>query len=375
MLVLHVINSLGPGGAEALLYQLVRRPSNIRNEVIVLGGRDRYSGPLEEHGVNVHHLEMGTLASFPLGLVRLSKLVRNSRADVVQTWMYRSNVLGGLFARLARIPVAWGVHCSSLGPLPLGSRLLARIGGVLAPWVPDFIINCSVRSAELHRCMGYGATPGAVIPNGYDETAFYPDESDRSRIRDEFRAPLETFLIGAIARWHPQKGIPILLEAVRIVHDSGVPLRCLLVGRGLDSSNSALSKLISDTGCANFVQAIGERSDVVRIARGLDLHVLSSIGSEAFPNVVAETMLSGTPNVVTDVGDSAMMVEDTGWIVPPGDPLQLAAAIEQAWHELKLHPDSWHRRRKSGRHRIVANFTLNRMAASYERVWRKLAQA
>ena len=118
----------------------------------------------------------------------------------------------------------------------------------------------------------------------------------------------------------------------------------------------------------------GERTDIPEIARAPDLHVLASIGAEAFPNVVAETMLSGTPNVATDVGDAAFIVGDTGWTVAPGDADALAGAIEQAYLEWANSPDKWRERREAARRRIADNFTIERMVEAYEEVWRKVAR-
>jgi len=104
----------------------------------------------------------------------------------------------------------------------------------------------------------------------------------------------------------------------------------------------------------------------------MDLHVLAS-ASEAFPNVIAETMLCGTPNVVTDVGDSAIIVGDSGWVVPPRDPHQLARAITAAYDEWEQHPTDWQQRRDTVRRRIADRFTMKKMADAYEAVWRKVA--
>jgi glycosyltransferase involved in cell wall biosynthesis len=97
--------------------------------------------------------------------------------------------------------------------------------------------------------------------------------------------------------------------------------------------------------------------------------------TEAFPNVVAETMLSGTPNVVTDVGDCAMMVGGTGWIAPPRDPEQLADAIVRAYDEWKGGRRHWAQRRKAARKQIVDNYSMNRMAEAYVEIWRRVARA
>jgi len=251
--------------------------------------------------------------------------------------------------------------------------MVVLASGLLAPWIPDFVVNCSTRSAAFHDRLGYQFALGAVIHNGYDQATFCPDNAARMRSRESLGISPEAFLIGSIGRWHFQKGIPILLQAVRIVGERGYPLSCLLVGRGLDSSNSKLTKLIARYGCSDLVRAIGERSDVPDIARALDLHVLASVGSEAFPNVVAETLLSGTPNVVTDVGDTALMVGDTGWVVSPRDPGKLADAIEKAWCEWRDHPELWAARRSAARRQIADNYTLDRMANAYEEIWRKVA--
>jgi glycosyltransferase involved in cell wall biosynthesis len=104
----------------------------------------------------------------------------------------------------------------------------------------------------------------------------------------------------------------------------------------------------------------------------MDVHLLASSGGEAFPNAVGETMLSGTPNIVTDVGDSALIVGDTGWVVPPSRPAAIATAIEHAWRERKERPVRWEERRLAARQRIIDNFTFDRMVAAYENVWREV---
>jgi glycosyltransferase involved in cell wall biosynthesis len=99
----------------------------------------------------------------------------------------------------------------------------------------------------------------------------------------------------------------------------------------------------------------------------LDVHVLSS-RVDAFPNVVAEAMCCGTPCVVTDVGDAALIVGRTGWVAPPGDPAALAAAMGEALAE-RADADAWSRRRQAARERIVANFGLSTVVESYARLW------
>jgi len=373
--VLHVVTGLGPGGAETVLYRLATYPSTIRHEVLCLTGRDRYSSMLEEKGIVVHHLEWTRVLSSGAAALRLHRFIRSSEADLVQAWMYRANLLAGLSSRIAGKPVVWNIRCSSLYPLRPASRLVAYAGGALARWLPRFIVNCSEQSALLHDGLGYGAAEGAVIPNGYDPREFHPDEDSRSKIRESLGIAPDCFLVGSIGRWHAQKGFPILLKATRLLRDRGIRLRLLLAGRGLDESNAELAALIRGSCAEGLVDLLGERSDIPDIDRALDLHVLASIGSEGFPNVVAETMLSGTPNVATNVGDAELIVGDTGWVVSPSDPVGLADAIEEAHGDWECSPGDWQRRRRNARTRIVDNFSLDRMVRAYEEVWRKVANA
>lgn len=371
--VLHVIGGLELGGAETLLYRLAIDPSpDFEHEVVCLGPRDWYSPLLEERSVTVHHLGMTSTRSSLRTFAGLRELIRQVRPDVIQSWMYLANVLSSLAS--GNTPVVWGIHGSTLEHLGVPSYLCARGGGLAAGRLADFVVNCSQRSAELHAKRGYAAVPNVVIHNGYDPEAFFPDEERRAAVRASLGVADDTFLAGSITRWHSQKDIPNLLGALRMAADDGVSVRCMLIGRGMDQANARLTAEIRKHGCADLVVPLGSRADIQDLARALDLHILSSSGGEAFPNVVAETMLSGTPNIVTDVGDSALMVDEIGWSVPARDPRRLADALAAAFREWIGDPARWQQRRQSARLLVVQNYTFDRMVVAYRDVWRRVAK-
>ena len=372
--VVHVIGGLALGGAETLLYRLATQDvPGVKQEVICLGRPDWYSSRLEERGIPVHHLDMNSPLETWSGGRRLRKLLRELRPDAVQSWLYFANMLSSVSAGRRGPPVVWSNHSSHMEGVGLASRLSAYAGGAGARRLAKFVINCSQTAADWHARIGYSNVPNAVITNGYDPAVFRPDEEARKHTRRALGVSDDLFLIGSIARWHVHKDIPTLLKGIRLAADQGVPLRCLLIGLDLGRQNSELLSEMRRTGCEDLVDPLGPRSDVSDLGRALDLHVLAS-RSEAFPNVVAETMLSGTPNVVTDVGDSRLMVGDTGWVVPRGEPAKLAAAIVEAWKESTGAKPEWEVRRKRARARIADNFTFQKMAEAYANIWREVAR-
>jgi glycosyltransferase involved in cell wall biosynthesis len=119
------------------------------------------------------------------------------------------------------------------------------------------------------------------------------------------------------------------------------------------------------------VQLLGQINDIPHIMNALDLHVLPSAYGEAFPNVVAEAMACGTPCVVTDVGDAAYIVGETGWVVPPRDANALAEAIVAALEEIN-DVDRSKQRSRHARSRIEEHFSIERMVGDYQKCWREL---
>jgi glycosyltransferase involved in cell wall biosynthesis len=134
----------------------------------------------------------------------------------------------------------------------------------------------------------------------------------------------------------------------------------------MDEKNGELSAMIDEMGLHTRILLAGSQNDIPAVMNALDLHVLSS-ASEAFPNVVAEAMACGTPCVVTDVGDAALIVGPTGWVAPPQDSVQLAGRIEEA--RVALDGPGREEFSHRCRSRIVDNFDLRRMVDAYESVW------
>lgn len=369
--VVHVIAGLGDGGAEMVLVRLLRADRGHEHVVISLTDEGRHGPALRSGGVAVHVLGQRRGRFSPSAWLHLARLLRGLRPDVVQTWMYHADLLGGLAARAAGVrAVAWGVH--SVGVDSAATRLVVRLCALASRCVPRRIVCVSQAGARLHATLGYVRERLVVIPNGYDTAAFAPDAVAREALRRQWGLGPDTAVLGLVARWNVLKDHATLLAAFAGLRaPAGVDCRLVLAGVGLDAGNAELADLLERHGLSGRVLLLGPRADAAAVMSALDVHVLSS-RVEAFPNVVAEAMSCGTPCVVTDVGDAALIVGDTGWVAPPGDPAALAAAIGSALAARADGP-GWSRRRQAARARIVDNFGLEAVVERYGRLWSEVA--
>lgn len=374
MRIAHIITGLGQGGAESVLYRLAcYTDTSTRHVVISLTDEGVYGARLRAAGITVHALGMPRGRVTLSGVQALRALLRAEAPDAVQTWMYHADLIGGLAARLAGIKaVAWGIRNSGnhLDRSSRSARMVLRACAALSRWVPRAIVCAAQDAARRHRALGYDGRNMVVIPNGYDLSRYAPDAEAGARMRALWGVGADAPLIGCVARWDPLKDHRNLLAALGQLLREGQELKCVLVGRGMTPGNADLVALIESEGLRGRVLLTGPSDDVAAVMNSLDLHVLSSC-AEGFPNVVAEAMACGTPCVVTDVGDAAHIVGDTGVVVPAEQPAALARGIAQALREVGTRGGA--AAGAAARERVLALFDLGRMVHAYEAVWRRIA--
>lgn len=373
MKVLHVITSLGNGGAEAVLYRLAVADQQSGNwhHVVSLMDRGIYADRLEQAGVAVSTLDMPRGRVTWGGLRRLFRVIRQVRPDVVQTWMYHADLIGGVVARLAGVKaIVWGIRHANLDSDKNNrvTLLIARLCAWLSRWLPKKIVSCSVKATQVHRALGYQMDKFIDIPNGYAMDKLRPDKQAGLALREALGIAENAFVLGMVARFDPQKDHHNLINALRLLQQSDPQFVCLLVGVGMDEGNARLLAQLARAGIIEHVKLLGPRHDIAALMNTLDLHVLSSLG-EAFPNVLAEAMACGTPCVSTDVGDAALIVGDHGWVVPARDPQALADGITQAKAIFETDPIAWQDLKRTCRAHIMANFELGQMCERYRSAW------
>lgn len=374
MNVLHIITGLGNGGAEAVLFRLAMssQSENLKHHVISLMDRGIYAERLEKAGIFVHCLNFDRGKFSAYGVFRLFTLIRKICPDVVQTWMYHSDLIGGLVARLAGVKaIAWGIRHANLDPQHNSHSTLrvVKLCAYVSDWIPRKIVTCSELAVRIHINIGYQKEKFVHIPNGYNLERFKPDISSRYAIRNALNIKDDEFVLGMVARFDIQKDHRNLIDALSRLKNQGAQFTCLLIGVDMDEGNRMLLDWIEGYDIASHVKLLGARDDIPAIMNAIDIHVLSSLG-EAFPNVLAEAMACGTPCVTTDVGDAAFIVGEHGWVVESQNPAALAEGLLRAQNVfMKDNISDWKNLQGACRSRIMANFELELMCEKYRQVW------
>lgn len=367
--IAHVITGLETGGAETMLYRLIAASDRQHYDHHVLSltnSAGNLKSKIMALGVPVVELGMAPGRPTPLGLWRLMRHLRRIRPNLVHNWMYHANLAGGLAAKLTGIgPIIWGIHASSLEKetTKTSTRLVVWLSSLLSGWMPEEIICCSQSSLQIHLSFGYQEEKLSVIPNGFDIDAFAPNPQVRREVRAELGIPDGVPVIGQVARFDPQKDFPNFIAAVQQLLQHRPDAHVILCGNGIDRDNHRLMTWIEDAGIGHAVHLLGERDDVPRICTAFDVATMSSAYGEAFPLAVGEAMASGVPAVVTNVGDSAYLVGDTGKVVAPRNP----GALCRAWEELlSMPPEQRKALGAAARDRIVTHFSIDTITRRFE---------
>jgi glycosyltransferase involved in cell wall biosynthesis len=378
MRVLHVSTGLNLGGAETMLLRLLEaRDAGDQHHVVSLTDVGPVGRRIVAQGVEVRALGMRRAPDLRK-LLALRGIVAELRPDVVQTWMYHADLLGGMAARLARTRVVWGLHNSTLDPAATHrtTRLVVAALARLSWVIPDAIVTVSRTAQAVHVQKGYDVRKFVLIPNGFDLNRFRPDPAVRSAVRAELGVEEGQVLIGMVARVSAQKDHRNFILAAAALARRRPEARFLFCGGsdardglGAVPGNPALAEPIREAGLLDRFLLVGPRDDVPRLLNALDLATLSSSFGEAFPLVLGEAMACGVPCVATDVGDSAFLVGDTGRVAPPRDPEALAAAWESV---LALGRTGRERLGRAARDRIESRFALPQVAARYAALWRQV---
>lgn len=370
--IIHVISSLGAGGAENTLYKVAssldKRKFDVK--VICLSKSGPISKKIRSVGIPVYNCNFQN--NFFLGFFKLIYLFLKLKPDLTQTWMYHADLLGGLIAKLTGCKkIVWNIRNTHVFPgqgVSKSTYWIMRLNKFLSYNIPDKII-CVAHSAKLsHLKVGYCRKKMLVIHNGFDVDAFKPDSSQKKLTRKLINIEFKSVLIGCIGRFNFYKNYKNFILAAKVLLSKNPNIFFVLAGKGLDKHNSELCDWIDSNDIRSNFRLVGEHFDIPVLMNSLDIFCLPSV-SEGFPNVLAEAMSSGLPCISTNVGDVRYLLTNDKHIVPINNNQLLANSL------FKMSDLDKAERKKLGtenRKIILNEFTIEHMINKYDHLYEGL---
>lgn len=310
--IVHVIIGLNVGGAELMLKRLVlhsQAKGEFKHEVISLTDLGVIGQQLEAQGISVYTLGMTSALSLPVIYFRLRKLLRKIKPDVVQTWMYHADFIGGLAAKnIGTKKIIWGIRTTdvTLGASKL-TVFLRSICAKLSYTVPTNIVCAAHISRDVHISVGYDPKKMVVIPNGFELNKLQATELDRTALRKELMISDDEIVIGSVGRFNQIKNQQLFVDVAALLAKTNPKLKFMLVGRDNTTGNKELMGWIKNYNLSDKFLLLGQRSDVPICLKAMDIFCLHS-KTEGFPNVLGEAVLLGKSVISTNVGDVKYLI-------------------------------------------------------------------
>lgn len=205
------------------------------------------------------------------------------------------------------------------------TMMLTRMAGRFSRSV-DLLLSNSANGLEDHLAIGYRPRSSAVVANGFDVTLFRPLPDERAALRHTWRLSPDTVAYGLVGRYHPAKGHDLFIRASAHVMRAHEDVVFVLAGRDATVDNPELPGLLERYGVSSRFILLGARDDIPVVMSALDVIAIPSV-YEGFPNALGEAMAAGKAVVATDVSDIALIMQDAGRLVMPGDEAGLAEAM------------------------------------------------
>lgn len=371
--ILHLIDTLRPGGAEQLVLTTVKHldPRRFVSMVVALAPPLDLKKDLESLGISVHHFEVSSQTDVLSGVMPLVRLLRDHHIDILHTHLRLSNVCGRVAALLAGTPAI----VTTLHHLDYTHWAARRWRSRLWKWVDRTTARLNKGFVAVSYAVGddyarHFDLAGAKVIHNYIDPAEFPVSTRGSMLckRQEFNWTEKEFVLLNVARLAREKGQRYLLQAmaeiVRVIPEA----RLAVIGEGPEEE--ALKALCRTLGLEDVVVFAGNRRDVASLLGMGDLFVFPSIG-EGLGIAPMEAMATGLPVVACRADGISEVVEDgvTGLLVAPQDPGAISEAIFQFYRDVTL------RRRvgEAGRRRIQERFSISAGIPRLEALYREVA--
>jgi len=346
--VLHIITGLNTGGAEMMLYKICKYKSeNVEYKVISLTTKGPIASKLERLGIEVDSANFSKSPRSILSFFKLLNTIKQYNPDLIQSWMYHSDLVSSIISLILRKPLFWNIRQASVNT-KLNKKLtvfVAKLCGKLS-FVPLRIISCTKKGISEHSLIGYKKKKMIFIPNGFEISEFTINKRP-----NQYRKLIH------VGRYAPLKNHSSFLRISQMILVKIPNLKIEMYGDGINGQNLELVSLASELGILKNIDFKGRSNNLRDIYAQSDLLISTSF-SEGFPNTIGEAMCCGCSVITTNAGDSADIVLDEKNIFLPDQNEEMAIrAVEILQGNIN---------REENRELITSRFDISKTVTQYE---------
>ena len=360
MKILHFITTIERGGAENHLQSIIEKQisNNYSILVIYLKGKPYWQSFFEDNGVRVFKYK---------SIFQLISIIEKYNIQILHAHLQVPEILSSITHLIfPKFKLVFSRHNDAYsrflpkGLNPIFYQIISKRASkiiCISKNVYDFCKNNLGLNKEKLQIIYYGISRETYAPSNIDDTQF-------KKLSKEFELKDE-FIIGTVARLHPQKSLHTLINAFKTFLKQVPNSKLFIVGEG--HLESELKSLASNLGIIDKVIFTGKRSEIPVFYKIFDVFVLSSI-YEGLGLVLLEAMAAEKPIIGTNAGAIPDIISNCGAIVETENP----NAISQELIELYENPDLVQQMTKKGVNDINEKFTLERMYLQTDKIYKQV---
>lgn len=363
--VLHIIDTTGPGGAEKVLYDIIKNLDSSKfKSFLILPDKGWLYSQLKDESATIDIID-GKGAYNIRYIIKLIRYVYRNKINVIQAHLLGVSLYCSFVSLFTGIPLISTIH----GYVDVPKRKSILKFRFISMFAKRIVFVSEHLRAYFLETTGINKRKTEIIYNGINRQMYL--ESPRDDLRTEFGLSNDDVLVGSVGNITPPKGYDILLTAASIVCKSNPHTRFLIAGEKRGLLYKDLEDLCRDLRLNDNVFFVGYRTRIASFLKGLDIFVLPSI-TEGFSLSTVEAMVVGLPVIVTKSGGPEEIIDDPndGLIVDANDPNALAEKILLLLDNFVLKKRISSAARKSFQNK----FTVEQMVNKYERLYKQFGQ-
>ena len=353
------IRDLDIGGAQKQFIELVKNIDKSKFDVYVV---TMYGGILESEIKNINGVKYFNLEKtgrYDLNFYfKYKKILKEINPDVIYSFLGEMNLFS-YWCKPKNSKLLWGFRASNMDLKKYGkvSEILFNLQKKYSKKIDKIIAN-SYASIEFHKNIGFFMDKAVVVHNGIDTKRFKRNEKIRNEMRKKFNIKDDEIVLGIVARLDYMKGYIYLTKALKEILKNQ-KIKFVSVGGGDEKILNECKEILKDF--KNQVFFVGAQKETERFYNMFDIYISSSIFGEGFSNSIAEAMSSEVSCVVTDVGDSEIIIGEYGEVIKPKSEKEIIRGIKNMLNR------DYKKLGEISRIRIVENFSIEKMVKKTER--------